>query len=192
VAGLLGLRPPAVSGPVLIRSILPPPTLISASEVESALSGFLRGSTPGDSGLCHSRLADILHVPSPQAAALASDAVTNFVNRLASGGAPTSFAPWLCGAPLTTLAKPKGGVRPLLSERSSAAWWPSVSWPGSANRRKLSWRLVNLVLLSKVGRMQLRIRFAGSSPTISILPSSRIGLCYRWIYQMLLLSTGVC
>jgi hypothetical protein len=115
VAGLLELHPPAVSGPVLDRSVLPPPTLISASEVEveSALSGFLRGSAPGASGLRHSHLADMLHAPSPQAAALASDAVTNLVNRLASGRAPTSFAPWLCGAPLTALAKPNGGVRPI-------------------------------------------------------------------------------
>jgi Reverse transcriptase (RNA-dependent DNA polymerase) len=113
VVCLLALHPPAVSGPVLDRSVLPPPTLISASEVESALSGFLRGSGPGASGLRHSHLSDMLHAPSPQAAALASDAITNLVNRLASGRAPTSFAPWLCGAPPTALAKPNGGVRPI-------------------------------------------------------------------------------
>jgi hypothetical protein len=53
----------------------------------------------------------MLHAPSPQAAALASDAVTNLVNRLASGRAPISFASWLCDAPLTALSKPNGGVR---------------------------------------------------------------------------------
>jgi hypothetical protein len=55
----------------------------------------------------------MLHASSPQAVALASDAVTNHVNRLASGRAPTSFAPWLCGSPLTALSKPNGGVRPI-------------------------------------------------------------------------------
>jgi Reverse transcriptase (RNA-dependent DNA polymerase) len=75
------------------------------------LSDFLPGSAPEASGLRHSHLADILHAPSSQAAALSSDAVTNLVNRLASGRAPISFAPWLCGAPLTSLAKPNGGVR---------------------------------------------------------------------------------
>jgi Reverse transcriptase (RNA-dependent DNA polymerase) len=35
------------------------------------------------------------------------------VNRLASGRALISFAPWLCGAPLTALAKPNAGVRPI-------------------------------------------------------------------------------
>jgi Reverse transcriptase (RNA-dependent DNA polymerase) len=39
--------------------------------------------------------------------------VTNLVNRLAYGRAPTAFAPWLCGAPLTALAKPNGGIRPI-------------------------------------------------------------------------------
>jgi Reverse transcriptase (RNA-dependent DNA polymerase) len=29
------------------------------------------------------------------------------------GGGPTSFVPWLCGAPLTALAGPNGGVRPI-------------------------------------------------------------------------------
>jgi hypothetical protein len=113
VAGLLALHPISMPGHVLDRSVLPPPTLISASEVESALSGFLRGSAPGASGLRHNHLADMFHAPSPQAEALASDAVTNLVNRLASGRAATSFAPWLCGAPLTTLAKPNGGVCPI-------------------------------------------------------------------------------
>jgi hypothetical protein len=42
VAGLQALHPPTVPGPVPDRSVLPPPTLISALEVESALSGFLR------------------------------------------------------------------------------------------------------------------------------------------------------
>jgi Reverse transcriptase (RNA-dependent DNA polymerase) len=55
----------------------------------------------------------MLHAPSPEAAALASDAVTNLVNRLASGRAPTSFAPWLCGAPLTAISTPNGAVRPI-------------------------------------------------------------------------------
>jgi hypothetical protein len=88
VAGLLAFHPPAVSGPVLYRSVLPPPTLISAFGVESALSGFLRGSAPGSSRLRHSLLADMLHAASPQAPDLASDGVTNLVNRLASGRAP--------------------------------------------------------------------------------------------------------
>jgi hypothetical protein len=90
VAGLQALHPPAVPGPVLDRSVLPPPTLISASKIESALSGFLRGSAPGASGLRHSHLADMFHAPSPQNA-----------------------APWLCGPPLTALFKPNGGVRPI-------------------------------------------------------------------------------
>jgi hypothetical protein len=113
VAGLQALHPPAVSGHVLDRSDFPPPTLISASEVESALAGFLRGSARGLPAfdiltwpICSMR-------PSPQAAALESDAVTNFVNRLASWRAPTSFAPWLSGALLTALAKQNGGVRPI-------------------------------------------------------------------------------
>jgi hypothetical protein len=35
------------------------------------------------------------------------------VNRLAPGRSPTPFAPWLCGAPLTSLAKPNGEARPI-------------------------------------------------------------------------------
>jgi hypothetical protein len=113
VAGLQALHPPAVHETVLNRSVLPPPTLISASVVEPALYSFLRGSAPGASGLRHSHMAEMLHAPSPQAAALASDAVTNLSNRLASRRALTSFAPWLCGAPLTALAKPNSRVRPI-------------------------------------------------------------------------------
>jgi hypothetical protein len=58
------------------------------------------------------------------------------------------------------------------------------------NRRKLSWRLFNLVLLSNVGRRQLCIRFAGSSLTVSMLPSPRTGLHCKWISPMLSIWCG--
>jgi hypothetical protein len=55
----------------------------------------------------------MITAPSPQAAATALEALVSAVNKLASGRAPSSFATWLCGAPLTALAKPNGGVRPI-------------------------------------------------------------------------------
>jgi hypothetical protein len=36
------------------------------------------------------------------------------VNKLASGRALSTFATWLCGAPLRAFAKPNGGVRPIV------------------------------------------------------------------------------
>jgi hypothetical protein len=54
----------------------------------------------------------MITAPSPQAAATALEALVSLVNKLASGPPPSTFATWLCGAPLTALAKPNGGVRP--------------------------------------------------------------------------------
>ena len=39
--------------------------------------------------------------------------LTCFVNFLLSGKAPRLVAPWLCGAPITTLHKKNGGVSPI-------------------------------------------------------------------------------
>jgi hypothetical protein len=49
----------------------------------------------------------------PQAAETALEALVSLVNKLPSGQTPSTFATWLCGAPLTALAKPNGGVRPI-------------------------------------------------------------------------------
>jgi hypothetical protein len=55
----------------------------------------------------------MITAPSPQAAATALEALVSLVNTLVSGRAPSTFATWLCGAPLTALAKPNGSVRPI-------------------------------------------------------------------------------
>jgi hypothetical protein len=89
------------------------PLPLTAEDIQAGLRSILKGSAPGASGLRHSHIDGMITAPSPQAAATALEALVSLVNKLASGRAPSSFATWLCGAPLTALAKAYGGVRPI-------------------------------------------------------------------------------
>jgi Reverse transcriptase (RNA-dependent DNA polymerase) len=51
--------------------------------------------------------------PLPPSCGTALEAVVSLVNKLESGRAPSTSARWLCGAPLTALAKLNRGVRPI-------------------------------------------------------------------------------
>jgi hypothetical protein len=82
-------------------------------DIQARFRSFLKGSAPGASGLRHSHIDGMITAPSPQTAATALEALVSLVNKLASGRAPSSFATYLCGAPLTALAKPNGGLRPI-------------------------------------------------------------------------------
>lgn len=70
-------------------------------------------SAAGGSGLRPNHLLELIRVPDTRYSTSLLAALTALVNMLAAGRAPTSVSKWVCGAPLTALTKPTGGVRPI-------------------------------------------------------------------------------
>ena len=83
---------------------------IDVEAVEKALKSFKRGSGAGPSGLRPEHLKAAL-VPGLRDEILRH--MTLLVNLLARGEAPPEIQQWLCGASLTALPKPSGGLRPI-------------------------------------------------------------------------------
>ena len=92
---------------------LPPPLVISAEQVKSALLSFRPGTAPGPSGLRADHLKSALKAHSPARGEGFLYALTKFCNILASGKAPRSIAPHFFGASLFAANKKDGGHRPI-------------------------------------------------------------------------------
>ena len=90
---------------------LPASLDIDADAVARALRAFPAGTAPGPSGLRAQHLLDA------SAPGVVHDGflrhLTDVVNLLAQGAACNSVAPYLAGAALVAVPKPKGGVRPI-------------------------------------------------------------------------------
>ncbi len=83
---------------------------VDMDAVRKAVRGFARGSAAGPTGLRPQHLKDAL------IAGLEDEIVRHLAQittLLARGRAPSSIAPWLCGAKLAALEKPQGGHRPV-------------------------------------------------------------------------------
>ena len=93
----------------------PPPQSIKIQDllVVKALKSFPAGTSPGPSGLRAAHLKEALSCPSPRVSTQFLSSLTLFISNLAAGQAPASVVPHLCGASLTALTKPSGGLRPI-------------------------------------------------------------------------------
>ena len=94
-------------------SYVPPPLVVQSSTILAALRSFPRGTSPGSFGLRPQHLLDAVCGNTAPAASGCLQALTRCVNILLSGRLDCRVAPWFCGAPLTALIKPGGGVHPI-------------------------------------------------------------------------------
>ena len=92
---------------------VPSPIILHDAIVRKSVLSFPRGSAPGPSGLRPSHLREAITCPSPDLAEQFLSSLTKFVNLLASGQAPKSIVPHLCGATLLPCRKKSGGHRPI-------------------------------------------------------------------------------
>ena len=92
---------------------MPAPLVIERKRVLECYKTFPRGSSPGASQLCAQHLLDAICGTIAPSGQSCLDSLTFYVNDLIAGKLPTTIAPWLCGAPLTTLKKKSGGFRPI-------------------------------------------------------------------------------
>lgn len=91
----------------------PPSVKLSESLVLKGIRSFPVGSALGPSGLRPSHLREAAGCPSPDRANNLLSSLTDFVNILAAGQAPSSIVPHLCGASLLAGRKKCGGFRPI-------------------------------------------------------------------------------
>ena len=107
-------HPPAVTA---VLSPEPPPDLIPCSISRDILincvKSFPKDSAAGVSKFYATHLSNAFLCLSPAYGDQAISAVLDVVNLLARGEAPTSIAPYLCGAILLALKKKDGGIRPI-------------------------------------------------------------------------------
>ena len=89
---------------------LPPAPDLEADVILKALRAFPAGTSPGPSGL---RVQHLLDACVPGSADNVLEQLTAVVNLLAQGQACADIAPFLAGAALVAVPKPKGGVRPI-------------------------------------------------------------------------------
>ena len=90
--------------------VLPPAPSLCVNATAKALASFPEDSAAGPSGLRAQHLKDAL-TPADKGPVL--EALASTAQLLANGQAPRELAPFLAGASLVALAKPKGGVRPI-------------------------------------------------------------------------------
>jgi len=83
---------------------------VDAETAEKAVLGFARGPSAGPSGLRPQHVKDAL-VPGLRDEILRH--ITEVVNLLAQGRAPTEVQAWLCGAFLAAIPKTSGDLRPV-------------------------------------------------------------------------------
>ena len=110
---MLSKHPQSVPPP-FPSGLVPSPFTVSESVVRKGVKSFPTGSSPGPSGLHLSHLREAVGCPSPDQAYHILGALTRFVNCLASGRAPPTVTPHLCGATLLASKKPNGGHRPIV------------------------------------------------------------------------------
>ena len=89
---------------------LPPAGEVAPDTVSRCLKAFPKDSAPGPSGL---RVQHLLDACLPGSSAGLLEQLTALVNLLARGDACGAVAPFLAGARLVAVPKPKGGLRPI-------------------------------------------------------------------------------
>ncbi len=104
---VLEVKHPQVSTPVIPPGPTPSPI---KSTVVKGVKSFPPGSAPG---LRPSHLREAILCPSPDYANRLLFSLTGLVNLLASGHAPPTILPHLCGATLIAIWKKGGGLRPI-------------------------------------------------------------------------------
>ena len=92
---------------------LPPPIQVTCKEVASGIKSFPAASGAGPSKLSPDHLKEALKCPTPLKSERFLDAVTTFVNVLASGDVCPSLSTRICGTILDPLLKKDGGIRPI-------------------------------------------------------------------------------
>ena len=104
---------PQAPPPTLPPGPTPPSVEVSDRIVLQGVKSFPKGSAPDPSALCPSHLHEAVCCPSPDRACQVLTSLTKFVNLLATGSAPCSICPHLCGATLLASRKKNGGLRPI-------------------------------------------------------------------------------
>jgi hypothetical protein len=107
---LRNLHPPAPAPRCPDLASLPAADELSPDAVSKVLKSFPLDSAPGPTAL---RIQHILEALGPATSTPLLEQLTSLTNALAQGSAPAEVAPYLAGAGLMALAKPKGGVRPI-------------------------------------------------------------------------------
>ena len=110
VAALRSLHPVQPAVPITPAQALPLGPDITPALVGRALRSFPASSTPGPSGLRVQHLRDAC-LPGSTDSFL--DQLTTLVSFLSNGQACPAAAPFLAGANLVAVPKPKGGLRPI-------------------------------------------------------------------------------
>ena len=100
---------PQLPPPAMPTDPLPPSIKLSESLVLKGIRSFPVGSAPGPSGLRPSHLREA----APDQANNLLSSLTDFVNILAAGQAPSSIIPHLCGASLLAGRKKCGSFCPI-------------------------------------------------------------------------------
>jgi len=103
---------PVGSIPALPEEPVPAPLIVDEKEVLSKLKSFARGTAPGGSGLKAQHILDATFINGSSQQAV-MEVLTVITNRLLAGSAPAGIAAFLAGAPVTALAKPDSGIRPI-------------------------------------------------------------------------------
>ena len=92
---------------------VPAPLVVDFESVLAALEAFPRGSSPCCSQLRAQHLLDAIKGTGVPEAKFCLDNLTRLASSLLSGKIDRAIAPWLSGAPLTSLHKKSGGYRPI-------------------------------------------------------------------------------
>ena len=104
---------PQAPPPTLPPGPTPPSVEVPDRVVLHGVKSFPKDSAPGPSGLRPNHLYEAVCCPSPDRAGQVLTSLTKFVNLLATGRAPCSICPYLCGATLLASRKKNGGLRPI-------------------------------------------------------------------------------
>lgn len=82
-------------------------------DVLKAVNRFTLGSSAGGIELHPNHLQELCKVQGVGNGTTSTTSLTRFVNLFLSRRVPPEISPWLCGAPLTSLKRRNGGIRPI-------------------------------------------------------------------------------
>ena len=118
IAALRALHPPQSPPSTCELHALPPGPTIAAGVVSRALQSFPASTAPGPSGL---RVQHLREACLPGSTDCFLDHINGVVSLLSNGQACAAVAPFLAGASLVAVPKPRGGVRPIAIGEGSGA-----------------------------------------------------------------------
>ena len=100
----------------------PPPYRFNSSEVHAALNSFHSATAAGPSGLRAAHLKDAFAAKNFTAGHQLIDVMTDILNIVVAGKAPSAIAPYLCGENLFAANKKSGGHRPIAVGETIRRW----------------------------------------------------------------------